>query len=160
MISTHAKGKYFKRSGRLTSPIFSEDKKYKLLGFISALKRTNIKALPVFFEASYNHWLSIYHPMPLLVCAVLPQIICFTDVRAISHASKTYRRNKRYHQNHVVLKDSVLGCTFKESLKLFFFFFIQRNRQKSCVISNILALHPSQWSQLYPSVFLLGTDVK
>lgn len=68
--------------------------------------------------------------MPLLVCAVLPQIICFTDVRAISHASKTYRRNKRYHQNHVVLKDSVLGCTFKESLKLFFFFLHTKKQAK------------------------------
>lgn len=60
---------------------------------------------------------SILHPF---ICVTLVHLISLTDVKAVSHTSIIYSRNKRYQQNHFFLKDIMQDCSFMESLKLFF----------------------------------------
>lgn len=81
------------------------------------------------------------------------------DLKAIPHTSKIYSRNKRYQRKHVFLKDIIVGCSFKEFLKLLYVASI-RKRQKSYVILSSLASHPSLQSQLCASSVLTDTDIK
>lgn len=123
LIGTHAREKYFKRHGIWQEIVnvpyfFSKDTNYKVLFLLlQGPMQGPCHRLSGLWIMTDHRWCL---PIPLLICAVLPRIISLSDVWAISHASRMYRRNKKYWQKHAVLKDSVLGFIFKEYLQLLF----------------------------------------